>query len=475
MIHSEPTRTYKIPSEGAVTENGQPTTGTGITPISNAGQPLVILPGYEMLEELGRGAMGVVYRARQMALNREVAIKVLASDRVQPRDLIRFLAEAEAIAAIKHPNVVQVFEFGEQAGRPFMALEYCTGGTLAQRLKAGPLSAHEAAQMLANIASGVAAGHKLGIVHRDLKPGNILLHPSAGEALTPKVTDFGLAKQLHGHDLTTTQAVMGTPAYMAPEQARGDSKFVGPQADVWALGAILYECLTGRPPFRGSDTWSLLHHIQMEEPESLRSINGSIPRDLELICLKCLSKDVSDRYPTAEELAADLGRMLNGESVSVRAAGLVERTAKWAKRKPTLASAYALAAAVVVLVALGSGAAFLWQSAVGARDQLAVEKKAADEAKKEAELARDGEKAANENLAATHYAGTTALAYRQWAANRFALAGAILNECRPDLRGWEWDYLHTRTHREAFSLRGHEGAVYSVAYSPDGTLLASAG
>ena len=481
MKPPESMRTQTYVSEGALTANADPaaTTGMDAEPRAKAGRLFDELPGYELLEELGRGAMGVVYKARQIALNRLVAIKVLAADRVQSRDLIRFLAEAEAIAAIEHPHVVQVFEFGERTGRPFMALEYCSGGTLAQRLQAGPLPSHDAAGVLAKIASGVAAGHKLGIVHRDLKPGNILLFPSsdphARDLLTPKVTDFGLAKQIHGHDLTTTQAVMGTPAYMAPEQARGDSKFVGPEADVWALGAILYECLTGKPPFRGSDTWSLLNRIQSDDPTSLRSHNRAIPRDLELICLKCLSKDAADRYPTAGEMAADLGRMLNGESVSVRAAGVVERTAKWAKRKPTLASAYVLAAAVVVLVALGTGAALLWQSAVGARDQLAIEKRTADEARRDAELARDGERAANDNLAATHYAGTVALAYRQWAANRLALAGAILDECRPDLRGWEWDYLHGRTRREAFALRGHEGAVYSVAFSTDGTTLASAG
>ncbi len=201
------------------------------------------VPGYELLEPLGEGGMGVVYKARQGTLNRLVALKmVLGGHRAGAKELIRFLAEAEAVAAVKHPHVVQVYEYGEADGRPFLAMEFLSGGSLSERLEAqGRLDPPAAARLVGTLAGAVQAAHDQGIVHRDLKPGNVLFD-EAGE---PKVTDFGLAKRGGGSDLTATQAVMGTPAYMAPEQARGDTKFVGPGADVYALGVILYECLTG--------------------------------------------------------------------------------------------------------------------------------------------------------------------------------------------------------------------------------------
>ena len=207
-------------------------------------------PGYDLLEPLGEGGMGVVWKARQTKLNRLVALKmVLGEQRAGSKELIRFLAEAEAVAAVKHPHVVQVYEYGEASGRPFLAMEYLPGGSLADRLKqTGRLDPKAAAELVATLAAAVQAAHDLGIVHRDLKPGNVL-YDEHGE---PKVTDFGLAKRAGGSDLTATQAVMGTPAYMAPEQARGDTKFVGPQADVYSLGVILYECLTGTRPFEAA-------------------------------------------------------------------------------------------------------------------------------------------------------------------------------------------------------------------------------
>ena len=205
------------------------------------------VPGYDLLEPLGEGGMGVVWKARQVKLNRLVALKmVLGEQRAGSKELIRFLAEAEAVAAVKHPHVVQVYEYGEADGRPFLAMEYLPGGSLADRLKrTGRLDPKAAAELVATLAGAVQAAHDLGIVHRDLKPGNVL-YDEHGQ---PKVTDFGLAKRAGGSDLTATQAVMGTPAYMAPEQARGETKFVGPQADVYSLGVILYECLTGTRPF----------------------------------------------------------------------------------------------------------------------------------------------------------------------------------------------------------------------------------
>jgi eukaryotic-like serine/threonine-protein kinase len=259
-------------------------------------------PGYELLETLGEGGMGTVYKARQSRLNRLVALKVvLGGRRAGPKDLIRFLAEAEAVASIKHPHVVQVHEYGEADGHPFLAMEYLPWGTLADRLKLdGRLEPREAAELLAKLARAVHAAHDQGIVHRDLKSANVLFDAQdfgglefAGE---PKIIDFGLAKRSVGIDLTRTQAVMGTPAYMSPEQARGETKFVGPPADIYALGVILYECLTAKRPFQDADTHVLLRQVIEDAPKPPTRHVPDLSRDLELIVLKCLAKDPTDRY-----------------------------------------------------------------------------------------------------------------------------------------------------------------------------------
>lgn len=325
------------------------------TPTTTGGAPAIT--GYELLGELGHGAMGVVYKARDLRLNRVVALKmILGKDQSDPKHLIRFLAEAEAIAAVKHPNIVQVYEFGEAGGQPYIALEHLPGGTLSARLGAA-LSAHSAAGLLAAVARGVAAAHDQSIVHRDLKPGNILFN----EEGIPKVTDFGLAKRGTGSGLTETHAVMGTPAYMSPEQAWGNTKFVGPTADVWALGVILYEATTGTRPFDADDIRSLLTQVVTAEPIRPTKLKPSISRDLELICLKCLSKQPHERYPTAKELADDLDRFTRGESISVRPPSFAERIGKWAKRNRLL-----VGTAVLVLVL---GAAFAWWADQVARDR----------------------------------------------------------------------------------------------------------
>jgi tRNA A-37 threonylcarbamoyl transferase component Bud32 len=272
--------------------------------------------------------MGVVYRARQVALNRSVAVKMTLNDRGGERELIRFLAEAEAVALVNHPNVVQVYDYGESGGRMFMVLELCPGGSLADRLKnQGSLDPRAAAELVRKLAAGVAAAHQQGIVHRDLKPGNILFD-AAGE---PKVADFGLAKRA-ASEITQTGAIMGTPAYMAPEQAGGRTKFVGPSADVWALGVILYQCLTGCRPFDGETTDAVLSRVLLDEPSPIRDSRPGLPRDLEDICLHCLEKDPSRRYPTAVELSEDLARFLEGEPISAVRSGLVGRFAQSLER-----------------------------------------------------------------------------------------------------------------------------------------------
>jgi len=301
---------------------------------ADAGSVGVEVPGYEILEELGRGGMGVVYKARQVGLNRIVAFKTMRIGSADPRQLIRFLAEAEVVAAVKHPSVVQIYEFGEHDGQPYMALEYLPGGTLAEALTGGRSDAapsgswRDAATLVAGIARGVAAAHAMGIVHRDLKPSNVLFD----EAGNPKVTDFGLAKRDGGSNLTETWVVMGTPAYMAPEQASGRTRFAGPQADVWALGVILYECLTGVRPFQADTAEALLARIVIAEPSSVRSAAPAVPADLEQICWKCLAKNPEERYPTARELAEDLRRVVAGEPVSLRPPSLGRVLRLWAKQ-----------------------------------------------------------------------------------------------------------------------------------------------
>ncbi|MBY0513988.1 MAG: serine/threonine protein kinase, partial [Gemmataceae bacterium] len=295
---------------------------------STAHYPAV--PGYEVRRELGRGGMGVVYLARHVKLDRLVALKMVVQGTAGRSTLNRFLAEAGAVAAVRHPNVVQVYDYGENGGAPFLALEYLPGGTLADVLRDGQrLSPAEAAALVAKVARGVAAAHARGVVHRDLKPGNVLLD----DAREPKVADFGLAKRDGRADLTRSGAILGTPAYMSPEQADGD-RFIGPQADVWALGAILYEALTGRRPFSGSDAGAVLRKVRAGEFRPPRARVRGLSRDLDLICRTCLERSPSDRYPTAAELADDLERYLRGEPIAVRPAGLVERTYKQGRARP---------------------------------------------------------------------------------------------------------------------------------------------
>jgi serine/threonine protein kinase len=289
----------------------------------------VSVPGYDIIGELGRGAMGVVYKARQIKLNRIVALKmVLDPQHANPKELSRFMVEAQAVAAIRHPNVVQVYDSGEVDGRPYLAMECVAGGSLVKHLRAtGKLAPVAAAELMMKIARGVQAAHESGIVHRDLKPHNVLLDPpppgaAPGTWGEPKVTDFGLAKRGGSSELTQTGAVLGTPAYMAPEQARGESKSVGPAADVYALGIILYECLTGTVPFNGDDVWSVIRQVMSTEPEPIARRAAGVPRDLDLICRKCLEKEAADRYAGAGALADDLRRFLLGEPLCGPRTGL---------------------------------------------------------------------------------------------------------------------------------------------------------
>jgi predicted Ser/Thr protein kinase len=316
-----------------------------------AGEPPGAIPGYEILHELGRGAMGVVYKARERDLDRLVAVKmVLAGSHAGPEQLERFRNEARAIAQLRHPNVVQVYHVGEHGGTPFFVLELVEGGSLAQALRDGPWEPRRAAALVEKLARATHAVHGKGIVHRDLKPGNVLLDPH-GE---PKIADFGLAKRLEegGAGRTASNAALGTPSYMAPEQTGGRKRDVGPRTDVYALGAILYELLTGRPPFQADTPLDTLLQVVSEEPVPPRRLAPGVPPDLETICLKCLAKKVEDRYPDAAALAEDLRRFGEGEPVAARPPGVWRRFARWREKHPGTTVALILAAAFW-LVGLG--------------------------------------------------------------------------------------------------------------------------
>jgi serine/threonine protein kinase len=308
--------------------------------------PTPEIAGYEILGELGRGAMGVVYKAKQIGLNRLVALKmILAGAHARPQELMRFKIEAEAIAQFQHPYIVQVYEIGEQNGCPYFSLEYLDGGCLADKLKGKPVPADEAARWVLQLAEAMDYAHRRGIMHRDLKPANVLLSKDGA----PKITDFGLAKKFDGDSSATRDgAIMGTPSYMAPEQAAGKTKTLGPPADIYALGAILYDLLTGRPPFRGETVMETLQQVMNMEPTAPRKLQPKLPNDLNVICLKCLEKDPNKRYSSAGALADDLRRFLSDEPISARPVSRWERTVKWAKRRPAAASLVGVAALSLV-------------------------------------------------------------------------------------------------------------------------------
>ncbi|MBN9523956.1 serine/threonine protein kinase [bacterium] len=321
------------------------------------------MPGYEAVREIGRGGGGVVYLARQASLGRLVALKVLRADSAaDPEVRRRFRAEAEAVARVRHPNIVQIHEIGEAGGQPYLALEYVPGGTLADRLAGAPLPPAEAAGLVELLARAVHSAHLRGVVHRDLKPSNVLLADEPGGGpLVPKVTDFGLVKRLDASGgstataaaaATATGVVVGTPSYMAPEQATGAA--VGPATDVYGLGAVLYEVLTGRPPFRGPTLLDTVMQVLADDPVAPRDLQPGLPRDLETVCLTCLRKSPARRYPSALALADDLRRFLDHQPVLARRTGVAARLAKWARRQPAQAVGLVLGAVLLAVLVVYS-------------------------------------------------------------------------------------------------------------------------
>jgi WD40 repeat protein len=422
--------------------------------------PLSRLADYELLAEVGRGGMGIVFKARHVRLGRTVALKmILGGALADAEDLQRFETEAAAAAQLQHPGIVALYEVGSHESQPYFSMEFISGSSLAQRVGDGPLPGRQAASYIEATARAVHYAHERGIIHRDLKPANILLD----ENDLPKVTDFGLAKLLKTDSgQTRTGAVLGTPSYMAPEQAAGH-KDLGPACDVYSLGAILYELLTGRPPFRGETALATLKLVAEREPVPPRQLNPAIDRDLETICLKCLDKDPSRRYPTAGALADDLRRFLSEEPISARRLGPVGRAVKWARRKPAAA-----ALLVVSAIAVLGFVIFQWQAA---EEERALRR----EAERSEQKARDREEALRHllyvaRIRQVQHALDTADLDR---AERLLAFWEQPSE-RAKLRDWEWYLLKEQT-QGRFSLTGHDGRTTALAYRPDGKRLASAG
>jgi WD40 repeat protein/tRNA A-37 threonylcarbamoyl transferase component Bud32 len=414
---------------------------------------------YDLLEQIGQGGMGVIYKARQRSLRRLVALKMIRTDRsASLRDHLRFHSEAEVVAGLDHPHIVPIYEVGAHDGQPFYAMKLIEGGNLAQHLPRLAADPRAGAALLAAVARAVHYAHQRGVLHRDLKPANILLD----EQGSPHVTDFGLAKRLGSvpgeASLTQQGLIVGTPTYMAPEQATAKGG-VSTATDVYSLGAILYELLTERPPFRADTPLETVRQLLEQEPPAPRSLNRRVHRDLEIICLKCLQKEPQKRYGSAEALADDLQRWLNGEPIRARRVSRRERVLKWARRRPHQAALAALLA--LTLLAGFAGVCWQWQRAEeGWRKAEEGWREAADRTEAERRVA---------------YARGISLAYAEWHAGHAGRAARVLAEGPADLRGWEWHYLQRLFRaRQLAPLKGHQVAVVAVAFNGDGTRLASA-
>jgi WD40 repeat protein len=446
--------------------------------------------------------MGVVWKAKLVGTERLVALKqVLADEFSSPEVLERFKLEARAAAGLDHAGIVPVYDIGEAAGRPYYTMPLVGGGSLKTLLVDGPLRPRTAALYLRQLAEAVQHAHDRGVIHRDLKPENILLQPLAlsdtGEAggdslpamagaeaatrFTPRLTDFGLARAVDANrgGLTHTGMQLGTPPFMAPEQASGDLDRVGRLSDVYGLGAVLYSCLTGRPPFQAATIMETLRQVREQDPVPVRRLNPAVPRDLETVCLKCLEKEPTRRYPSAGALMEDLRRFVDDEPVLAVPAGWPTRAAKWIKRRPAVSGL--LAALILVAVTALAVIAVTVSEVIREADLLRREKDRADAQAAAAlsQTARADDEAARavrhaEEVARALYIGQIGWTRAEILENGHAAAVRVLEQTRPDLRSWEYGHLLRRAEGTPLVLRMNAGAVYAVAFSPDGSRMATA-
>ncbi len=426
---------------------------------------------YDLLAEIGRGGMGIVYRAKEKSTGRDVALKMLLHGWFFTSAAVaRFRNEASTAAALRHPGIIPIYYVGAHQGRLFYTMPLIEGSNLAERIAEGPLDAQIAARLLLAVADAVADAHAAGIIHRDLKPANVLLD----EQETPYVADFGLARRLEDEQpgITMTGDLLGTPNYMAPEQVNGHHTLVGPLADVYALGAMLYAMLVGQPPFQSASLSDTLHKICNVDPVRPRQIKRGVPRDLETICLKCLEKSPATRYQTAGELADDLRRFLAGKPLLAQPVSRIERGRRWFARNPVVGT---LAVGIALALIAGSGFSLHYARQASQREQQAL-----------ANLY-----AADMNLAQQHVrsgavASALRLLERHRPQNRRGLAGHHRGDGRAESSeqnvpvplssaGWEWRHLWHQCHGELRRFEGPQGAVYSAAFSPDGRTIAAAG
>ncbi|MGC4033591.1 MAG: serine/threonine-protein kinase [Tepidisphaeraceae bacterium] len=453
-----------------------------------ADAPLPAIAGYELISVLGRGGIGVVYAARHLRLGRRVAIKMLLSgDFATGNEMRRFAREAKSIAALRHPHIVQIFDFGEHEGRPFFSMELLEGGTLAEKMAGKALPPREAAEVIATLALAIETAHAAGIVHRDLKPANILLSSNG----VPKVSDFGLAFQAEDLSITRLGEPMGTPSYMAPEQVTGKPEASRPTVDVYALGAVLYETLTGRPPFLGTTASDTHQRVIHELPIPPSRLQAGVPRDLDTICAKCLEKEPHRRYGTAAEMAADLQRFLRHEPIKARPLSYVGQAIRWRRRHPGVAAALLTVLLLLGVLVFGSlFASTYFHKLERQQTLLALEKsrlaEANDVARTEAEQARQTESLLRQQaedkgsqLRRTLYFAQMNLAGH--AANSPSGLGRVRQWLAPwetsfpDPREWEWFYLNGLCHRDLRTLLGHTAGVFSMARDPTSSRVASAG